>query len=415
MLTLLALSSLVPRDGTLQPVRFPAEPMPASVYQLVPLDHGQLLAMAWSPAGAERLLHRRRLTPPWAFGNEIMVPTHRAASRTERPAYLVGCIGRARRARHRAGGPICSSPCARARCRHPTRSAPAGPAFGSKKTARAHPRRLPAVPDRNGRRRGEVPRGVRHRQSDSGAGARVRRARDRRHRRSRDAPHAGPTRPGMRRARAGWTPPREHRRSEDPGGHQGSQLRVGKRHLVVRRSCRWSIRVCGSGPVKAGSNLLRVENRGRQDHQLRILRLSAGRHASRTGWTTPDEHAVPLAGVARLGPGRGRHLPVQLRPGGYVLLCPIPDVASGRPHVAAGHAPGDPGRMHPSGAPSAGDPRRGHRRLGGCFHSFATLPATPVSTPSRSPQNVFLRAASSLPASFWCVDRGRGSSRHPWR
>lgn len=86
---------------------------------------------------------------------------------------------------------------------------------------------------------------------------------------------------------------------------------------------------------KAGANLLRVENGGRQDHQLRLLRLRAG--ATLRDWLdNPDKHAVPVAGVARLGPGAVVYLSVELRPGGYILLCLIPDVNSGRPHVELG-------------------------------------------------------------------------------
>lgn len=88
---------------------------------------------------------------------------------------------------------------------------------------------------------------------------------------------------------------------------------------------------------KAGSHLLRVENRGRQDHQLRIVRLLAG--STLKDWINADDpgaHAKPVAGVARLGAGAVAYLPVELPRGEYVLLCLIPDAVSGRPHVALG-------------------------------------------------------------------------------
>lgn len=87
----------------------------------------------------------------------------------------------------------------------------------------------------------------------------------------------------------------------------------------------------------AGAHLLRVENRGRQDHQLRLVRLRDG--SSMTTWMhagEPDQHVVPVAGVARLGPGAVAYLPVELPRGGYLLYCLIPDPASGRPHVEMG-------------------------------------------------------------------------------
>ncbi|HEY9518187.1 MAG TPA: hypothetical protein VIQ98_02975 [Gemmatimonadales bacterium] len=87
----------------------------------------------------------------------------------------------------------------------------------------------------------------------------------------------------------------------------------------------------------AGSHMLRVENRGRQDHQLRLARLRAG--STVTAWMNaekPNEHAVPVAGVARMGPGTVAYLPVELIPGRYILFCLVPDPATGRPHVTMG-------------------------------------------------------------------------------
>ena len=87
----------------------------------------------------------------------------------------------------------------------------------------------------------------------------------------------------------------------------------------------------------AGSHMLRVENRGRQDHQLRLVRLRAG--STVTTWMNadrPNQHAVPVAGVARMGPGVVAYLPVHLIPGGYILFCLVADPATGRPHVEMG-------------------------------------------------------------------------------
>ena len=87
----------------------------------------------------------------------------------------------------------------------------------------------------------------------------------------------------------------------------------------------------------AGSHLLRIENRGRQDHHLRIARLRAG--STLQDWMEADDpgaHATTISGVARLGPGADAYLPVELPRGAYVLYCLVPDAASGRPHVALG-------------------------------------------------------------------------------
>ncbi len=93
----------------------------------------------------------------------------------------------------------------------------------------------------------------------------------------------------------------------------------------------------GSNRWRAGSHLLRVENRGQQDHQLRLARLRAG--SSLRDWLHADEqgdHAETVSGVARLGPGAVAYLPVELPRGAYVLYCLVADTASGRPHVELG-------------------------------------------------------------------------------
>lgn len=87
----------------------------------------------------------------------------------------------------------------------------------------------------------------------------------------------------------------------------------------------------------AGNHTLRVENRGKQDHQLRIARLRDG--ASMKDWMNaedPGRLATPVSGVARMGPGTVAYLPVELAPGGYVLFCLVTDAASGKMHVELG-------------------------------------------------------------------------------
>jgi hypothetical protein len=87
----------------------------------------------------------------------------------------------------------------------------------------------------------------------------------------------------------------------------------------------------------AGSHMLRIENRGRQDHQLRLARLRTG--STVTTWMNsaePDHHAVPVAGAARMGSGAVVYLPVELIPGRYILFCLVSDPATGRPHVEMG-------------------------------------------------------------------------------
>lgn len=90
-------------------------------------------------------------------------------------------------------------------------------------------------------------------------------------------------------------------------------------------------------PWKAGKHLIRVENDGRQDHQLRMDRLPPG--ATLQDWMEaedPGKFSEPVTGVARTGPGQTVYLPVDFPPGVYVLYCLVPDAASGRLHAEMG-------------------------------------------------------------------------------
>ena len=94
-----------------------------------------------------------------------------------------------------------------------------------------------------------------------------------------------------------------------------------------------------TGPEKwvAGLHLVRVENSGAQDHQLRLVRLQTG--VTMKQWMEADDPetiATPIAGVARMGSGESAYLPVALSPGSYVAYCLIVDPKTHRPHVALG-------------------------------------------------------------------------------
>jgi hypothetical protein len=86
-----------------------------------------------------------------------------------------------------------------------------------------------------------------------------------------------------------------------------------------------------------GPQVLRVENAGHQDHQLRLVQLPPGTTA--TDWMNaedPGEVGTPIAGVARMGPGAVVYLPLELAPATYVAYCLITDPGSGREHVLMG-------------------------------------------------------------------------------
>lgn len=87
----------------------------------------------------------------------------------------------------------------------------------------------------------------------------------------------------------------------------------------------------------AGPQIIRVENAGRQDHQLRIVQLKAG--STMSDWMTaarPGQHGKAVVGIARMGPGEVAYLPVDLPAGTYVAHCLVTDPATGRQHIQMG-------------------------------------------------------------------------------
>lgn len=87
----------------------------------------------------------------------------------------------------------------------------------------------------------------------------------------------------------------------------------------------------------AGTHMLRVENGGAQEHQLRLARMRPG--SSLQDWMTAEEPgtvATVVAGVARMGSGAVAYLPVELQAGTYVAYCLITDPATGKEHVQMG-------------------------------------------------------------------------------
>lgn len=86
-----------------------------------------------------------------------------------------------------------------------------------------------------------------------------------------------------------------------------------------------------------GAQLLRIENTGPQEHQLRLARLRAG--GTLQAWMTaddPDTVATAVVGMARVGAGEVAYLPIDLTPGSYIAYCLVTDGATKRPHVELG-------------------------------------------------------------------------------
>lgn len=93
----------------------------------------------------------------------------------------------------------------------------------------------------------------------------------------------------------------------------------------------------GSEHWAPGAQLLRIENTGPQDHQVRVARLRAG--GTLQAWMTaddPDTVATTIVGMARVGAGEVAYLPIDLTPGSYIAYCLVTDGATKRPHVELG-------------------------------------------------------------------------------
>jgi len=94
------------------------------------------------------------------------------------------------------------------------------------------------------------------------------------------------------------------------------------------------------GSLNAGKHTIKVVNKGPQPHELELIRLAPGK-------TTKDLMAFldkmdgpppgnALGGVSGFLPGATTYTTVDLTPGKYVLVCFIPDVKDGKPHVVHG-------------------------------------------------------------------------------
>jgi len=96
------------------------------------------------------------------------------------------------------------------------------------------------------------------------------------------------------------------------------------------------------GPVTAGHHVFRVENHGTQPHETVLLQLSEGTTVGDfVAWVSNGQQGPPpaelLGGVLGFLPGGGPvYFEHDFTPGEYGLVCFLPDVGDGQPHVAHG-------------------------------------------------------------------------------
>jgi len=95
-----------------------------------------------------------------------------------------------------------------------------------------------------------------------------------------------------------------------------------------------------NGALTAGKHTIKVVNNGAQPHEVEMVQFAPGKNARDfDAWVDkpagpPPAHA--LGGVDALAPGASGYFDIDLTPGNDGLLCLVPDVKDGKPHVAHG-------------------------------------------------------------------------------
>ncbi len=97
-----------------------------------------------------------------------------------------------------------------------------------------------------------------------------------------------------------------------------------------------------SAPFTAGHHVVKVENKGKQPHELGLIRLGEGKTLDDlAAWGATYAGPLPgtsLGGAAPMMPGQVEYVPFDLTPGNYALLCFVIDPKTGKPHLAEGMA-----------------------------------------------------------------------------
>lgn len=94
------------------------------------------------------------------------------------------------------------------------------------------------------------------------------------------------------------------------------------------------------GSLNAGKHTIKIVNKGPQPHELELLRLAPGKTSKDFMAFVAKMDGPPpgnaLGGVAGFLPGTTAYTTVDLTPGNYLLLCFIPDMKDGKPHLSHG-------------------------------------------------------------------------------
>jgi hypothetical protein len=95
-----------------------------------------------------------------------------------------------------------------------------------------------------------------------------------------------------------------------------------------------------SAPLTAGSHVLQVTNNAEQEHEVFIAKLAPGvTPAQLVAWIEKPEGPPPgeaVGGTVGMEKGMSNFVHLDLTPGEYALICFVPDVKDGKPHLAHG-------------------------------------------------------------------------------
>ena len=97
-----------------------------------------------------------------------------------------------------------------------------------------------------------------------------------------------------------------------------------------------------TGKLSAGRRMIRLVNAGPQEHHMMLQKMLPGRTLAEVnkwqeGGRKGERPVRPIFwGTTRQSKGATLYATVDLEPGGYVLVCLVPDAADGKPHAEHG-------------------------------------------------------------------------------
>jgi uncharacterized cupredoxin-like copper-binding protein len=95
-----------------------------------------------------------------------------------------------------------------------------------------------------------------------------------------------------------------------------------------------------TSPIRAGTRTIRVQNVGKQHHEVVLAQLAPNATAADLmKWLEKMEGpppGKPLGGIAGIDPGVSQYFRADFTPGNYALICFLPDTNDGKPHFVHG-------------------------------------------------------------------------------